>query len=340
MINFLKNLLLEFWSLWTSLAPYLLLGLLVAGIIHLVLGKEFIIRHMGKGNTVQILKSVLLGVPLPICSCGVIPIADTLRKEGAHKSSVLAFLVATPTSGIDSILATYSLLGLPFALFRVAASFVAGFVVGLTDFWFEKDDLGQGEHREIAVPKYNSVSQAISEVWRYSTQVLPGDIAKWLLLGTFLGALLTVLVPQGFVAKYASFPFDFILALLIGVPLYVCATGSIPIAMALILKGFSPGAALVFLVVGPATNTVTLSFVKMRLGTKSFYLYLLSICLTAVLSGLLLNALWINLDISESIMHGGSKMLDPTILNLAGVILMLLLVTSSIRKRNKKKLDS
>lgn len=336
----IKDIFFEFWKLWTQLSPYLLLGLLVAGIVHLVLGKEFIIKHMGRGSFGQIAKAVLLGVPLPICSCGVIPIADSLRREGAHKSSVLSFLVATPTSGVDSILATYSLLGLPFALFRTLAAVVGGFVVGGLDLFCEPDDKSQVVKANISVPKYNNFVDALKEVLRYSTQVLPADIAKWLLLGTFLGALLTVLVPQELVTQYAIFPFDFFVALLLGVPLYVCATGSIPISLALMVKGFSPGAALVFLVVGPATNTVTLAFVRMRLGKKSFYLYVFSICFTAIISGLLLNLFAGRLGISADNIVGGAKMLSPLVLNLSGIALMFLLLQSCLVKILNKKIES
>jgi len=235
----------EILNLWFSVSPYLLLGLFIAGVLHVFLGEDFIFRHLGKGGLWSIIKATLIGVPLPVCSCGVIPLARSLEKDGAHKSSVLAFLVSTPTTGVDSILATYSLMGPLFAVFRVLASFFEGLVLGvvhyLTGGYREKTAMIQPQKRPESGFHFK-----IMAMLKYAFYEMPQDLGKWLLLGTVLGGVISAAIPKEIFSKYFFFPLDFVVALAVGIPLYVCATGSIPVAVSLINKGFSPGAALVF----------------------------------------------------------------------------------------------
>ncbi|UCG35489.1 MAG: permease, partial [Candidatus Omnitrophota bacterium] len=281
-INFFK----ESISLWLEVSPYLLLGMTFAGLLHILIGKAFISHQLGKGGLSSIVKSTAIGIPLPVCSCGVIPLAASLRKDGAHKSSVLSFLVSTPTTGVDSIFATYSLMGPLFAIFRPLGALIAGIFLGTIDYVVE----GKKE-KLTAMPEHfhhkMKASHKVKEFFRYSFREIPEDIGAWLLIGTLLGGAIAAFVPKELFSQYISFPFDFLVALIIGIPLYVCATGSIPIAASLIAKGFSPGAALVFLIAGPATNAITLSFVRVKLGRKSFNLYLISIILVSILLGVL-----------------------------------------------------
>ncbi|MEE8479593.1 MAG: permease, partial [Candidatus Neomarinimicrobiota bacterium] len=179
MIEFILNIINATIDLWTAMAPYLLLGMFIAGILHVFIGTDFITRHLGKNNLGTIIKASLFGIPLPICSCGVIPVAASLNKEGASKSATLSFLVSTPTTGADSILASYSLLGPLFAIFRPLAAFVTGIMIGVLNFIFNR------EPQEKVVKKHNhpknelSAKSKITEVFKYGFVELAEDIGKW-----------------------------------------------------------------------------------------------------------------------------------------------------------------
>ena len=319
-------------NLWLEVAFYLLLGMVIAGVLHLFLGKKFISRQLGRGGISSIVKSTLLGIPLPVCSCGVIPLASSLEKEGAHKSSVLSFLVSTPTTGVDSILASYSLLGGLFAIFRALGSLLAGIIVGILDYIFggkkdkTKPRLEHSHERMTAVIKWK-------EFVRYSFSEIPQDIGKWLVVGTLLGGTISVLIPERLFSQYITSPFDFLVALLAGIPLYVCATGSIPIASSLIQKGFSPGAALIFLIAGPATNVITLSFVRAKLGKRSFYVYLATIIVVAIGLGLGFNYLWALLGKNPEVISGGGKTLPYGFKLISGIILATIIARTVFRPR-------
>jgi len=235
--------------LWVQMSPYLLLGMLIGGALHVMLREEFILRHLGGRSSSSVFKATLFGIPLPLCSCGVIPVAASLRRDGASKGATLAFLVSTPTTGVDSILATYSLLGPLFAFFRPLAALLAGLVVGLSSLFVVKEERWQG-HRH-PLPSRQPMPERLKEGLRYGLLELSRDIGGWLLLGVIVGGALSALVPESAFRSLGVHPLWESLALLaLSIPLYVCATGSIPVAAALITKGISPGAALVFLVAG------------------------------------------------------------------------------------------
>lgn len=319
-------------SLWLEVAPYLLLGMVFAGILHLFLGKDFIRNHLGKGGIKSVIKATLLGVPLPVCSCGVIPIASSLEKDGAHKSSILAFLVSTPTTGVDSILATYSLMGPLFAIFRPLAAAFSGITLGILDYFFEKE----GKNKQMDVSHKHAKLKFVfkwREFLRYSFFEIPQDIGKTLFIGIILGGAISTFLPKELFSRYFSYPFDFLVALIVGIPLYVCATGSIPIAASLIQKGFTPGAGLIFLIAGPATNAITLAFVRQKLGRKSFYLYLSNIILVAVASGFVFNKIWQFLGRKEDLIVGAGKMLPQEVKIVCGIILLGLIANGIILKK-------
>ncbi|RLF47295.1 MAG: hypothetical protein DRN29_02870 [Thermoplasmata archaeon] len=271
----------EIVELWLDISPYLLLGMFIAGLLHIYLGSPFIKKHLGGGKK-SIFKASLLGVPLPVCSCGVIPIATSLHEEGASKSATLSFLVSTPTTGVDSILATYSLLGPLFAIFRPFFAFFAGIFTGFVNYMIE------GDGKEIKEHKHEEERKSFLDGLKYAFLELPEDMGKWLVIGVIAGGIIASIPFQ----IKASYPYDMFAALAISLPLYVCATGSIPIATALITKGFSPGSALVFLIAGPATNTITLSFVRYKLGRRSFFIYLFSIITLSLFAGITFNFIW------------------------------------------------
>ncbi len=277
----------ESLRLFVRISPYLLVGFAISGILHMFVDSNFVTRNL-KGGKSSILKAVALGVPLPVCSCGVIPIAASLKRQGAGKASILSFLYSTPVTGVDSILVTYALLGSAFAIFRPMAAFVGGILIGFVVLKFTYRD-EDGDYQEAGV--YSGGKKSLKEALGYSFSYLPAEIGKWIIAGVLLGGVVSVLIPAD-IGRYLSNPYlAYPAVLLISIPLYVCATGSIPVAAAFIAKGLSPGAALAFLIAGPATNTVTITFVLKDLGKKFSAIYLAGIALTSVAFGLLFDEL-------------------------------------------------
>ncbi|MBR6483021.1 MAG: SO_0444 family Cu/Zn efflux transporter [Bacteroidaceae bacterium] len=281
----------EIFELINSMAPYLLLGFLLAGIMHAFVPAGLYHRYLGGSSFRSVFNAALLGIPLPLCSCGVIPTAMSLRKEGASRGATVSFLIATPQTGIDSIIATYSLMGLPFALLRplvaLSTSLVGGCIVNQ---WDEKDtETNKETHRrqtsevQPALPFIEKVKSAL----HYAFVEMMQDIGKWLVLGLVVAGLITVFVPDSFFSIFADKPLlSMLLVLAFAIPMYLCATGSIPIAVALILKGLSPGTALVLLMAGPAVNVASLLVIGKVMGRKTLLLYLSTIVLCAILFGL------------------------------------------------------
>ena len=282
MIEIPLRILVESLNLFIRISPFLLLGFVISGVLHLFINSDFVVRNLGSGKS-SILKAVLLGVPLPVCSCGVIPIAASLKRQGAGRASILAFLYSTPVTGVDSILVTYALLGISFAIFRPLAAFVGGILLGLVALKFSHGS------QTVAMERHHLRETGCSRLkgaFSYAFIYLPGEIGKWILIGVLLGGTVNVLIPQK-ISGYLSNPYlVYPAVLLISLPLYVCATGSVPVAAALIAKGLSPGAALAFLITGPATNTVTVTFVLKDLGKKFAALYLAGIVTTSIAFGL------------------------------------------------------
>ncbi|MCP4221606.1 MAG: hypothetical protein GY765_43680, partial [bacterium] len=278
------------------------------GLLHTLMGEEYIKKHFAVSGLMSTIKAAIFGVPLPVCSCGVIPLAESLRKDGASKSATMSFLVSTPSSGVDSILATYALLGPVYAVFRPIASFVSGILVGIVTHFQEKKELRNPvATAEAILPKQKKV-KSVKGVLVYGFKVIPGELAKWLILGVLIGGAISAAVPADFVSRYLGSPLmNYVVILLISIPLYVCATGSIPIAASLIAKGILPGAALAFLIAGPATNTVTISFLFKKMGAKITAIYIFSIALVSVASGLLFDYMWANwhMKFSHTAAHAG-----------------------------------
>ncbi len=337
MIDFAINIIRAIVDLWTAMAPYLLLGMFFAGILHVFIGTDFITRHLGGNNLVTIIKASLFGIPLPICSCGVIPVAASLQKEGASKSATLSFLVSTPTTGVDSILASYSLLGPLFAIFRPLAAFITGITIGLLNFIFNREPLEKFIEKHHHSKNELNTKNKITEVFKYGFVELAEDIGKWLVLGVLIGGVLTAAIPHEFIEKFIPYQWmHFIIMLGIALPLYVCATGSIPIAAAFLQMGFSPGAALVFLIAGPATNTVTLSFVRSKLGKKAFYLYIIAIVSISLIAGMIFNYVFAILGGELSIISPHGEHVSHTLRMVSGVLLAIIIFIGLIQFKQKK----
>jgi len=271
-----------------------MLGLIFVGVLNLLIKKETISKHLGKQDNFSIIKASLFGVPLPLCSCGVIPTSVYFAKSGASKGAVISFLTSTPQTGIDSIIATYGMMGPIFAVFRPFAALFMGIINGsLINKIFKQE---QPNHtlfvEEYSLNEKNtSIKSKISAFYKYSFVEFLDDIAPQFVMGLLIAAAITYFIPDNFFT--GSIIQDGLLGMLavilIGVPMYICATSSIPIAMSLIAKGFSPGVAFVFLAVGPATNAASFVILMKVLGRKVAFSYLLILIITSIIFGYLLD---------------------------------------------------
>lgn len=289
----------QFFNLIAQMAPFLLLGFFLAGLLHAFIPGTYYSRYLSKPSFGSVVNAALFGIPLPLCSCGVIPTAMALRKEGASKGAAASFLIATPQTGVDSIIATFSLMGWPFAVVRpVAALFTAVFGGQLVNITSPAEGGAGAAHAQCGggngsgVDASLSFTQKLAVALRYAFVEMMADIGKWLVVGLLVAALITVFVPGDFFTVFRGNTFaSMLLVLCLAVPMYLCATGSIPIAVALMLKGLTPGAALVLLMAGPACNVASMLVVRKVLGTRTLVTYLLSIVSGAVAFGCLVDYL-------------------------------------------------
>ncbi|MBU0571178.1 MAG: SO_0444 family Cu/Zn efflux transporter [Candidatus Omnitrophica bacterium] len=298
-MNSILGVLREAYLLLNQMSPYLLFGFLFAGILHIIIKSDMVSRHLGRNTTLSVIKASLFGIPLPLCSCSVVPAAMSLRKEGASQGAVLSFFIATPTTGVDSILATYSLLGGLFTIYRIIASFLTGVIAGLISNLLKKgqpssikNEPDRCKHCGSGEEHVHSVLDKIKGVFTYAFGDLLRDSGTALVVGILIGGVIAYFVPESFIEAYMGSGLKaMIIMLLVGIPMYVCATASIPIAAALMLKGMAPGAALVFLIAGPATNIVTMMVVKKNMGTQALVIYLSSIIVSSLALGALFDVI-------------------------------------------------
>ncbi len=295
--NMVQNLFFDIWRMTTEMAPYLLLGFLLAGLMHEYIPRKVYANYLGKSNFRSVLLAALFGVPLPLCSCGVLPTAMGLRREGGSRGATVSFLIATPQTGVDSIIATFSLMGLPFTIIRPIAAFLTaifgGTLVNAFEHESEEEKRGGTNLKGIAEEKENSsthVSNALRRLpnaIRYGFVEMMADIGKWLIMGLIVAGVITAVIPdQWFSVFKDNSLLSILLVLSISIPMYVCATGSIPIAVALMMKGLTPGAALVLLMAGPACNVASLLVINKVMGRRTLLLYLSAIVGGAILFGL------------------------------------------------------
>ncbi|MDD4855201.1 MAG: SO_0444 family Cu/Zn efflux transporter [Sulfuricurvum sp.] len=304
-----------FWELSIDMGVYILFGLLAAGVLHQLVREEWIQKHLGGDTHNAVVKAALFGTPLPLCSCSVIPFAATLRRNGASKGATLSFLISTPITGVDSILATFGMFGWIFTLYRVVSSVVIAITAGILMNLFETKELKKGFSFSTVAPSFssnpfpstNKESQknfSLYDVFHYGLITLLGSFSKPLFWGLFIGAVITAAMPSNLHQFFGDNRFlGYIIAVAIAAPMYVCATASLPIAVSLILAGVSPGAAFIFLSAGPATNTVTMGVVKSMLGMRALVIYLVVISVGSIAFGALIDIGFDTLSVEMNIQH-------------------------------------
>ena len=373
MIVFIERYFTELWFLLLEMAPWLLLGLIFAGLLKVYFPQKHIDKYLGKGNFRSALNGSVLGIPMPLCSCGVIPTGISFYKDGASKGATNSFLISTPQTGVDSIFATYSMLGWPFAVLRPIVAFVTGVTGGVLTNWLVKDkpkpkaaspfagfkldvqamggtgtceDESCGCHET----QKNNSRHSLVRAADYAFIELLQDIAKWLVVGFLLAALISVLIPNDFFSRFQGWGIvEILLVLAASVPIYICATGSIPVAAVLLMKGVSPGAALVFLMAGPATNVATMTVIGKTMGQKSLSVYMGTIIGGAIIFGVLTNWLIPADFILSKVMHihgdgSGHEML-PGWLELASALILIFSIIGGYfygkwrKKQGMKKME-
>ncbi len=309
----IQNILIESWAVTGEMAPYLLFGFLVAGVLSVWLSPAWLERHLGGRGLGPIVKASLFGVPLPLCSCGVIPVSASIRRSGASRASTASFLLSTPQTGVDSILITYAMLGPFFAVFRpVAALFTGVFGGALIGIFGDKDSEDNAASQESpegascddgccdTAPPSEKKKYPVGRALKYGLVTLPADIGVTLVVGIAIAGLMSALIPQGELAPWLGSGVLAILILMVaGVPVYVCATASVPIAAGFIHMGATPGAALAFLIAGPATNAAAFTTMLKVLGRKSAFIYLGVVAAAAFGLGVLLD--WLMPMVATSI---------------------------------------
>lgn len=337
----IKEYLMPLLALTAEMAPYLLLGFLLAGVLHVFVPRQIYSRYLSKNNFGSVFLSALFGVPLPLCSCGVIPTAASMRKEGASKAATVSFLISTPQTGVDSIAATASLLGGPFAIIRPVVAFATALFGGmLTALFDKKDNGGTATEQQCGPALPTGFFAKCREALKYGFVDMIGDIGKNLVIGLIVAGAISVLLPDDFFSMFADRPFlNMLLVLVVSVPMYLCATGSVPIAAALMLKGLSPGAALVLLMAGPATNMASIMVIGKVLGRRTLIIYLASIIAGAIGFGTIVDTLlpagWFAVKDGHisACCHGAEI---PIWKIICAVILAVLLVVAFIKHHNHK----
>jgi len=405
------ELLQHFLFLFTESAPFLLLGLFLAGVIHMVIPASWVQKTLGKRNS--IFTAAIIGAPVPLCSCSVIPTAIGIRRSGATKASTASFMVATPETGIDSVGVTYALMGPVMAVIRPVSAVIAAIFTGLlVRFWDRENDTAitektdttssccnsknhskpqqttdccssvtqdnpEKEKQEEKITKsccssssdqsaktspccsgnktpdiaetattccsdqtepassccsssdQHAASQGIAmkllDAVKYGYGKLLGDFMKWLLIGLFFAALIKTFVPESFLASHGSGIFAMAVMVLISVPMYICATASTPIAAGLMLSGISPGAALVFMMAGPATNIATIMVVKNELGTRSVFAYLAGVIGSAIILGLITDLFLNMMDIRIQVTNGAHGEILSALYQVSAIVLAALI---------------
>jgi len=328
-------------------APYVLFGFFVAGLLKAFVPDSFMARHLGKKSVGSVFKAAVIGVPLPLCSCGVLPAALGLRRQGASKGATTAFMISTPETGVDSMAVTYALIDPIMTVIRPVAASITAIIAGvLVNAFPEKDELplpvdgvvvpvhgsaGCGcDHGSCDTTGNPTLFSKFSSGMTYAFGEMIEDIGRWLLVGVVLAGIIATVIPDDALNQYAGTGFlSYLVMLVVALPLYVCATASTPIAASLLLKGLSPGAALVFLLAGPATNGATITVMLKTMGRRAAGLYVFSIVICSLGLAWATDRLYIamGLDIRAVVSEVGETL--PEWVGIASAVVILLLVARS-----------
>jgi len=348
----------ESWHLLLEASVYILFGMLVGGLLKVFLNPSFVADHLGTGKFSSVIKAALFGIPIPLCSCGVLPAAASLKRQGANNGATTAFLISTPESGVDSMAITYALLDPIMTVARPVSAFITAVAAGISENILQsqkEDDWERVIDRSCPVdnccdgnecpPEEHAAHHTLTEkLWsglKFAVDDLWGDLAGWFFAGLLFAGVIAAVIPQELMTNYLGGGLhSMLIMLLVGIPMYICATASTPVAAALILKGVSPGAALVFLLVGPATNVTSLSVLFGLLGKRATAIYLVMLSLFAVLSGLVLDMIYNSFGITASAIAGQAGEVIPYWLQLAGAFIIILLSAKPLYLLLKKVFSS
>ncbi len=345
LIEALGALTVNFYSLSLESAPFLVLGLVIAGLIKAWVPTESVAKQLGGSGIWPITKAALIGAPLPLCSCSVIPVTLGIHRSGASKGSTVSFLVATPETGADSIAISYALLGPFMAIIRpisaISSAIFAGLIVSFSKDKRE-DELGSDNSKEQAQKSCcssddhstakvepvtpSAVNKLIPKTLsglQYAFTDIFNNMVFWLCIGLFFAALVKTFVPVSFLQEWGSGLGAMVVMVIVGIPMYICATASTPMAAGFLLAGLSPGTVLVFLLAGPATNMATLAIVKKELGSYALFAYLCGIVISAIGFGLMVDQLVVLWDINIlAQVDGTHEMVNPWLEIGTGLLLL------------------
>ncbi len=339
-VNFITHVLLGAWNLLLDSSVYIIFGLLVSGALRVFLSPNTVARHLSNGPVRSVLKSALLGIPIPLCSCGVLPAAVSLKKQGANSGATIAFLISTPESGVDSIAISYALLDPIMTIARPVSAFITAILAGITENFFQRKAQQDEVVPDLSCPvdaccdgvdcdpavhmRHHSLYDKIRMGVRYAFTEVWADIVGWFFLGLLLAGLIMSVIPQGVMERYLGGGiYSMLIMLVIGIPIYICATASTPIAAAMILKGVSPGAALVFLLAGPATDVTSLTVLFGILGKRATAIYLSALAIMSVGLGLALDYVYRLLSISPYANIGKAAELVPEWIQIVGAVFLI-----------------
>jgi len=336
------ELLLNFITVFNEAAPWLCLGLVIAGIIKVFVPQDLMNKQLGGTGPATIVRASLVGAPLPLCSCGVIPTAISLKQSGASRGATASFLVSTPETGVDSISISYAMLGPFMAIVRPLSAIFSAIYTGLLVQRFgdtatsNKPTVSACCSKKSAAPAKQNTLNKLMAVLRYGFGQMINDTAHWLLIGLFFAAAVTTFVPTDYLSQYGDSILTMVLLVVISIPMYICATASTPVAAGLLLAGVSPGAILVFMLAGPATNIALIGVVKTQLGIRSAAAYLFGVMSSAIAMGLIVDAVISSFDITvTSGAHAHAQMLPETLVWGTSLILASAITVALIKRLTK-----
>jgi len=354
MIELIENIAQNIWAVYLDTAIWLLLGLLAAGLVKVYIPEDAMKKWLGGSGFSAVGRASLFGAPLPLCSCGVLPAAIGLRRAGASKEATVSFLISTPETSIDSVAVTYALMGPVMAVYRPIAALFSAMITGMMVAIFNGDDREHniddsldisgcaGTDDEVSrccstdscanMPE-KALNNKLVQALHYAATDLLDDISKWMAFGIVFAGVMMAVIPDGWLAQWGQGMAAMLVMLVVGIPLYICAVASTPVAAGLLVAGVSPGAVLVFLLVGPATNAGGIMLIKKELGNKVTMIYLAGISLVSLIMGYLLDWSIAFYNFQIDARQQQQNNIIPESLSLIAALLLLLLVVPVIRNR-------